>query len=53
MQNYYIPASSGGVKMKILQALNAVLNGVPAIFVCIGTDAVTGDSLGPLVTALC
>lgn len=49
MQNYYIPASSGGVKMKILQALNAVLDGKTAIFVCIGTDAVTGDSLGPLV----
>ena len=49
MQNYYVPASSGGAKIRISQALNAVLDGKTAIFVCIGTDAVTGDSLGPLV----
>ena len=49
MKNFYCNFSREYTKYGIAEALGNVLNKKKPIICCIGTDAVIGDSLGPLV----
>ena len=52
MKNFLINDEKLSIKMQIEQFLRANLQNEIPIIVCIGTDAVTGDSLGPLVGSM-
>ena len=52
MENYCVNYRERTAKMQIKQSLRQILRGKLPIIVCIGTDAVAGDSLGPLTGSL-
>lgn len=52
MKNYCVNSGSAQAENNLKYALWDVLGGKAPIIVCIGTDAVQGDSLGPLVGSL-
>lgn len=52
MKTYAIYAGSSRAEENIALALKSVVGKALPVFVCIGTDAVSGDSLGPLIGTL-
>lgn len=52
MKNFCINYLSKECKIFLKTALNEIFNGQIPIVACIGTDAVVGDSLGPLVGSM-
>lgn len=49
MNSYYFSANSKDVRYSVSLALSELLGGAKPVICCIGTDAVAGDSLGPLI----
>ena len=49
MQEYFYSGSTDDSIKKISTALFSILKGEVPIIVCIGTDAIIGDSIGPIV----
>ena len=52
MINIYTATENAYAESELKENLKKILKGDVPIVVCIGTDAVTGDSLGPLVGSL-
>lgn len=52
MKSFYYNNDRSAVKRGISSALRAAFDGKKPIVCCIGTDAVSGDSLGPIVGTL-
>ena len=52
MREFSYHVESSACAAELSAGLNAILGGRPPVFVCIGSDAVIGDSLSPLVGSL-
>ena len=48
-----VNGSSKEAEISLARAVKSLTGGKKPVFVCIGTDAVTGDSLGPLTVRFC
>ena len=52
MKTFSVCASARGAETAVARAIKSLVGNKTPVFVCIGTDAVTGDSLGPLTGTL-
>lgn len=52
MKNFLVTGTQRATEKALSQALSRVLHNKIPVVVCIGTDAIVGDSLGPLVGSM-